>query len=103
MYERWVTMNDKLPKVYAVPIEKEIKNNKEIFRSDERKEYGTKIDKNDIQKIFNDRTHVYKTRVLIKTINTEKEVDIVGLQNNNLLTLNGEVININDIIEIKKV
>jgi hypothetical protein len=96
-------MKEKLPKVYEVPIVKEIKNNKEIYRSTEKEIRNEKVDINEIKKIFNSRTHVYKTRVLIKTINMEKEVDIVGLQNNNLFTLTGEVININDIIEIKKV
>jgi hypothetical protein len=96
-------MKEKLPKVFEAPINKEFKNNKEVFRSGERVIVKDTINKNDINKIFSSKNHVYKTRVLIKTNNMEKEVDIVGLKNNNIITLSGDLININDIIEIKKV
>jgi hypothetical protein len=96
-------MKDKLPKVYAVPITKKINNNKEIFKSGDNDIRSSRVSKKDIENIFKDKTHVYKTKVLITTNNGKKEVDVVGISNNNLLTLNGDVINIGDIIEIKKV
>ena len=97
-------MNKKLPKVFAVPIDKKIENNKDIFISSKSLDRGeTTIDKNEIIKIFNSKTHVYKTKVSITTRNGKKEVDVVGLQNDNLLTLDGLIIPISEIIEIKKV
>ena len=97
-------MKDKnLPGVFAVPIDKKIENNENIFRSSKKEVRGERINKEEINKIFNSRNHVYKTRVILTTRNGEKEVDVVGLNKENLLTLNGEAIAIKDIIEIKKV
>lgn len=96
-------MNKDLPKVFAVPIEKKLKNNEDVFIGNNKEVRGEVIDKNQINKIFNSKTHVYKTRVIIKTLKEQKEVDVVGLSNDNLLTLNGLAIPINEIIEIKKV
>ena len=98
-------MNKNLPKVFAVPINKSIKNNKDIFISNDadREVIEERIAKTEINKIFNAKTHVYKTRVKISTNTGQKEVDVVGMNNNALLTLKGESIPIKDIIEIKKV
>jgi len=96
-------MNKNLPKVFAVPIEKRIENNKDVFMSSDREVRSEVIDKSEITKIFNSTSHVYKTRVLIRTQNDSKEYDIVGINNDNLLTLDGHSIPISKIIEIKKV
>lgn len=97
-------MNKKLPNVYAVPITKKIENNKELFKSSDRELVrSTPISEKDINKIFSDKTHVYKTRVEITTKAGKKEVDVVGETKNTLLTLTGETINIADILDIKKV
>ncbi len=96
-------MNKKLPNVYAVPITKELKNNKEIFKSSEGGMRSTPITDAEINKIFNDKTHVYKTKVQITTSKGVKEVDVVGETKTSLLTLSGETINKQDILNIKKV
>lgn len=96
-------MNKKLPNVYAVPITKELKNNKEIFKSSESGMRSTPVTDREINQIFNDKTHVYKTRVQITTNSGIKEVDVVGETKNSLLTLSGETINKKDILDIKKV
>ena len=96
-------MNKNLPKVFAVPIEKKIENNKNIFMSAKNDVRGEIIPKNEINKIFNSKTHVYKTKVKITTTTGVQEVYIVGQNNDNLLTLDGKNIPINKIIEIKKV
>lgn len=96
-------MNKNLPKVFAVPIEKKLENNKNIFISSNNEIRGEVIDKNEITKIFNSTSHVYKTRVIIRTVKEIKEYDVVGLNNDNLLTLDGHSIPISEIIEIKKV
>lgn len=98
-------MNKNLPNVYAVPIEKKITNNKETYMSsmsDERTSENL-ISKEEIDKLFNAKDHVYKTKTKIKTKNKEIEVEIVGKTNDALLTLSGKKIKIEDIEEIKKV
>ena len=98
-------MKKDLPKVFAVPINKSLNNNEDLFISNMENDRHTKevIDIKDINKIFNDKKHVYKTKVQIVTKTDVKEVEVVGLQNNSLLTLKGESIPIDEIIEIKKV
>lgn len=96
-------MNKNLPNVYAVPINKKIGNNENTFRSSEERINTTPISINEIKKIFNDKNHVYKTKALIMTKNGKKTIDVVGITNNSILTLNGETIPINDILSIKKV
>lgn len=97
-------MNKKLPNVYAVPITKKINNNKETFKSSDGEGLRkAPITSKEINEIFNSKTHVYKTRVRITTKKEVKEVEIVGQTKNSLLTLSGETININDILDIKKV
>ena len=96
-------MNKKLPSVYAVPIEKTLHNNKEVFKSTEEGTRESRVDRKEIQEIFKSKTHVYKTRVKITTRNEIKEVDVVGETQNALLTLSGETIPLDVIIDIKKV
>lgn len=97
-------MNKNLPNVYAVPIEKKITNNNETYISslNENRE-GSIIPTEEIDKIFNAREHVYKTKVKIKTKNGEEEIELIGKTNDSLLTLDGKKIKIEDILEIKKV
>lgn len=97
-------MSKNLPNVFAVPINKKMTNNKETYKSSEKESLQVKtITKEEINKIFNDKTHVYKTRVRVTSLNGTEEVDVVGLTKTNLLTLNGKKIDINDILDIKKV
>lgn len=96
-------MNKNLPNVYAVPIEKKIKNNEDVFVSGKNVEVGESIPISEIDKIFNSKEHVYKTRVQIKTKTDSKMVDVVGRTSNSLLTLDGQLFSIQDIVEIKKV
>ncbi len=96
-------MTKKLPEVYVVPITKEINNNKEIFRSYDKEEILEKkipIDKNDINKIFKEKDHVYKSKIMI---NDSKIVEAIGLTSTSLLTLTGEKIPLEQITSIKKV
>lgn len=96
-------MNKKLPNVYAVPITKKINNNKETFKSTEEGLRSAPVGIEEINRIFSDKTHVYKTRVRITTKNKTEEVEIVGQTKDSLLTLSGDTINIHDILDIKKV
>lgn len=97
-------MNKNLPNVYAVPITKKLENNKELFKSSDTEGLrSTPISSTEINKIFSDKTHVYKTRVKITTKKGVKDVEVVGQTNNALLTLSGETIDVRDILDIKKV
>ena len=96
-------MNKNLPNVYAVPIEKKLNNNADVYRSDKSLDREESISVNEIDKIFNSKEHVYKTRVQIKTKTDSKDVDVIGRTNQSLLTLDGQTIAIQDIVEIKKV
>lgn len=97
-------MRNDLPKVYANPIDKEIRNNNDIFYGSASKE------KNDrsiniyekINQIFASPHHVYKSNVLVKTKKGEIKTTIVGKTGNFLLTLNGEKINMLDILDITR-
>ncbi len=96
-------MSKSLPNVYAVPIEKKLKNNDEIFVSSKKPEQAESIPVHEIDKIFNSKEHVYKTKVNIKTNQEEKEVYVIGRTKEFLLTLDGEKFLFEDILEIKKV
>lgn len=97
-------MNKNLPRVFANPINKELKNNKDVFYGDT-KENRTLKDENiprKINEIFASMNHVYKSRVHIITNTDQFDTFIVGKTGNYLLTLSGEKININNIVSIDK-
>ena len=96
-------MNKKLPNVYPVPIDKKLNNNEEVFKSTEEGVRTSPLTIKEINEIFNAKDHVYKTKVQITTSSGTKKVEVVGLSRNNLLTLDGEHINIDTILDIKKV
>ena len=50
-------MNKKLPSVYAVPIEKTLHNNKEVFKSTEEGTRESRVDRKEIQEIFNSKNN----------------------------------------------
>ena len=97
---------NKLPNVYANPIDKRINNVQEnyyslrssnIIKKNSEREINKKIDQ-----IFASSSHISKSRVLITIDSEVKEVDIIGKSNNNLLTMDGSLIKISDIFDIKK-
>ncbi len=96
-------MNKKLPSVYPVPIDKKLKNNEEVFQSSLEDVRTSPLTIKEINEIFNAKDHVYKTKVKLTTKNGVKTVEVVGLSRNNLLTLDGQTINIDTILDIKKV
>ena len=96
-------MEKKLPGVYAVLITKKMTNNKEVFRSKEEVLAEEKVAIEEIKEIFRAKNHVYKTKVLIRTKMGVREVELVGIMGNYLLTLKGEKIDMGEILAIKKV
>ncbi len=98
-------MNKNLPKVYASPINKLINNNKDVFYSTENipKTPSNLNIPQKINQIFANPHHVYKSNVHIKTLDNDLETTIVGKTSTNLLTLNGEKIPLNDIVDIERI
>lgn len=96
---------NKLPKVFANPIEKKINNTQDLFRgsSKEAKVHNPQEINKKINHIFADTSHVYKSRVKVTLKDTTMDVDIVGKTNINLLTLDGKLIKITDILDIEKI
>lgn len=100
-----------LPKVFANEIDKKLENNneyaisenKEIIKKDNEFK-GIIKDKNINQKIndiFSSYRYVYKADVIITTNEGEIIKKIIGKSNNNLITIDNELINIDNIKDIK--
>lgn len=92
------------PRVYANPINKKIDNVQDLFRSDKDSRSINPVDVNKkINEIFASRNHVYKSKVKITLKDGVVEKEIVGKTNINLLTLDGDLIRITDIVDIERI
>lgn len=92
------------PKVFANPINKKIDNVQDLFRSDKDSRSINPVDVNKkINEIFASRNHVYKSKVRITLKDGVVEKEIVGKTNINLLTLDGNLIRITDILDIERI
>lgn len=99
-------MKNNLPRVYANPINKELKNNLDYYVSNTNEERSINSENipRKINEIFASPHHVYKSKVRIRLFdNQELETTIVGKTGNYLLTLNGEKVNIDNIADIEKI
>ena len=93
------------PRVYANPINKKIENVQDLFRSDNNinnKKNPVDINKK-INEIFASRNHVYKSKVRISLKDKTFDAEIVGKTNLNLLTIDGKLISIPDMVDIEKI
>ena len=91
------------PKVFANPINKKIDNVQDLFRSDKDSRSINPVDVNKkINEIFASRNHIYKSKVRITLKDGVVEKEIVGKTNINLLTLDGNLIKITDIVDIER-
>lgn len=100
-------MKNELPKVYANNINKKFNNTQDLFYGlENNRNISEKLSFNDlikkINEIFNSPNHVYKSKVLVTINGKEEEKTIVGKNENSLFTLDGEVISLNSIWNIKK-
>lgn len=92
------------PRVYANPINKKIDNVQDLFRSDKDSRSINPVDVNKkINEIFASRNHVYKSKVKITLKDAVVEKEIVGKTSINLLTLDGNLIRITDIVDIERI
>ncbi|HIS90393.1 MAG TPA: hypothetical protein IAC20_01880 [Candidatus Faecisoma merdavium] len=102
-------MEKKLPKVFANKIDKELNNNETVYYN---KNEERKIEEKDpltsvltvnqkINQIFSSARYVYKADVIITTKNGKVNKRIIGRNRNELITMDNEVINVNDILDIE--
>ncbi len=94
-------MNE-LPKVYASRINNDIKNSQQFYYGSLRGERKIDVNKK-IDIIFSSFNHVYKSNVKITTNDSILNKLIVCKTKNNLITLDGELISINSIMDIEKI
>lgn len=105
-------MKKELPKVFANKINKEIQNNEKIYISDKRtkpksenkKKSEVIIEKNinkKINDIMNTKKYIYKIPVKIKTTDKEITTKIIGKNKKNVITIDNELIKIEEILEIE--
>ncbi len=95
-----------LPKVFANKIDHEINNTQEIYYGSDRGIPQNSEPQNIARKInmiFSSPSHVYKSKVRITLPNKIVEKVIVGKTNTDLITMNGELIKIMDIVDIEKI
>ena len=101
----------KLPKVYANKIEKNKEHNEQVYTSYKEENIKKEITKTKIptktvnqkiREILNRKNHSYKIPVKITTQNGTTEKNIIGANQKNLITIENELIKIEDIIDIQK-
>lgn len=102
---------DKKPQLFVNKINKVLTNNEKVYYSsdNDNRNIADKVEctgnKNVIQKInsiFTSPNYVYKAEVKIKLKNSETIKKIVGRNRSSLITMDNELIPINDIIDIEK-
>ena len=97
-------MSKKLPRVFANKIDKKINNNSNYYVSNEKKKEIV-LKPNDINKkisdIFNSTSYLYRANVVITFKNGEVVKKIIGKNKNQLITIDNELIQIDDILDIR--
>lgn len=101
-------MEKKLPKVFANKIDKNLNNNETVYydknevRSEQKDNSSSIFTVNQkINQIFSSARYVYKADVIITTKNGKVNKRIIGRNRNELITMDNEVINVNDILDIE--
>lgn len=100
-------MDKKIPKVFANQIDKKIENNRTYYVSndEDRSIKEAEISNVDINKklkdIFNSTRYVYRAEVVITLKDRVITKKIIGKNNNQLITIDNEIIPISDILDIK--
>lgn len=99
-------MNDK-PKMYRGVIDKNLNNNRNIYASYSNKSDIRVYDSSEVRKkinnIFNSDTFIYRTKVNIIMSDRDIIKKVIGVYNNNLVTIDNEHIPISEIKDIYKI
>ena len=94
---------EKLPNVFANPINHSINNVQELYYESNRSTPSSIDINKKINQIFSSINHVYKSKVKITYKDSISEETIVGKTSLNLLTMEGKLIKITDIIDIERI
>lgn len=113
-------MENKIPKVFANPVKKDIGNNKRVFYSSKETASSDDVDSNEnsfaerlggnvkgkninqkINSIFSSSRYVYKADVEITLKDGVVTKRIIGKNANHLITIDNELIPISDIVDIQ--
>ena len=89
------------PKVFQNIINKKIDNNNDYYMSNIKKKIDNRSINTKINEMFKSSSFIYKIDALIVLKDKEIKKRIIGKNNNNLITIDNEVIPINEIIDIK--
>lgn len=99
-------MEKKLPSVFANKIEKKLENNNYVSVSKNENRFVKEEKSVNVQKkikdIFSSPKYVYRTSVLITLKDKKVTKKIIGKNNNNLVTLDNELIPISEIVDIEQ-
>lgn len=96
------------PEMYRGNVKKEFNNNRSVYasynsdNSNEFRVYDTGIVRKKINEIFNSDSFIYRTKVKIVIDNREIVKKIIGVYNDNLVTIDNEHIPINIISDIER-
>lgn len=97
-------MAKKLPSVFSNKIDKTLNNNERFYVSSisyNKPIYSKEEIKDKINKIFKSSSYVYKANVEITLKDKVVNKKIIALKDDKLLDINGEYINLDDILDIK--
>ena len=98
-------MDKDLPNIYKGVVNSNNNQDKSVLGENIEKKEDVKLDKNidkEINKIFNSKEFIYKAEVLITLNNNENiKKTIIGKNNNSLITIDDELIDINNISKIE--
>ena len=101
-------MKKNLPGIFKGEVDKNETNKKyavtssnEVKKDDSHKRVSIKNINNKINEIFSSPNYIYKADVIITTNEGELSKRIIGKSGNNLITMNNELINIDEIKDIR--
>lgn len=97
----------KLPELFTNIFDKKIDNSQEYATVTNEIKEKNKLSKYEINKkidnVFKSKNYIYKINVNIKLNDKEINTSIIGKTSTHLITIDNKLINIDDIIDIKKV
>lgn len=98
-------MNKKLPNLFQNKIDKKLNNNETYFISNKAENKRAIFSKNDIEKkinnIFTSSNYIYRVNTIISLKTGDVEKKIIGKNKNALITLDNELIPIDEILDIR--
>lgn len=92
---------NKLPKVFANNICKDLNNEQKVFKSGDNMLRNEPVSISDIDRILNSNRHIYGSKVRIYNGSGYEDKVIISRNNNYLITIDNEKIRINNIKKIE--